>query len=422
MIDKPSVLAVTSEVPWPLNSGGHLRTFHLLRTLTRRFDVRLVAPTLGNDEAGRAALERAGVTLHLVPVSPRRHLSETVKVAMSAVRREPYVLFARHRRRAVWRALAAEAARRHPEVLYLDHLDSLVYADAVPDVPVVIDLHNVYSRLASRAADEVPGRIRRRYLAGEARLLVERELAAAHRAHTIMAVSDDDARYFSSLGTARVVVVPNGVDCSAYAGASAVRPGPPTLLYVGALDWPPNASAARLLATDVLASVCQRVPAARVVIVGKNPPPEVLALAHSQPHVEVAGNVRDVVPYFRSAHVLAVPLEAGGGTRLKILEAFAAGLPVVSTPVGCEGIDGVHDQHLLVADRPAFADAIVQVLLDPAAAHERADRAQQLVQQGYDWSAVGRRALDAVSCASTAIGSPAAILKELAVQTEMPIR
>jgi len=422
VIDKPSVLAVTSEVPWPLNSGGHLRTFHLLRTLTRRFDVRLVAPTLGNDEAGRAALERAGVTLHLVPVSPRRHLSETVKVAMSAVRREPYVLFARHRRRAVWRALAAEAARRHPEVLYLDHLDSLVYADAVPDVPVVIDLHNVYSRLASRAADEVPGRIRRRYLAGEARLLVERELAAAHRAHTIMAVSDDDARYFSSLGTARVVVVPNGVDCSAYAGASAVRPGPPTLLYVGALDWPPNASAARLLATDVLASVCQRVPAARVVIVGKNPPPEVLALAHSQPHVEVAGNVRDVVPYFRSAHVLAVPLEAGGGTRLKILEAFAAGLPVVSTPVGCEGIDGVHDQHLLVADRPAFADAIVQVLLDPAAAHERADRAQQLVQQGYDWSAVGRRALDAVSCASTAIGSPAAILKELAVQTEMPIR
>jgi glycosyltransferase involved in cell wall biosynthesis len=421
-MDRPSVLAVTSEVPWPLNSGGHLRTFHLLRMLTRRFDVRLVAPTLGNDEAGRAALECAGVTLHLVPVSPRRHLSETVKVAMSAVRREPYVLFARHRRRAVWRALAAEAARRRPEVLYLDHLDSLVYADAVPDVPVVIDLHNVYSRLASRAADEVPGRVRRHYLAGEARLLVERELVAARRAHTIMAVSDDDAGYFSSLGTARVVVVPNGVDCSAYAGASAARPGPPTLLYVGALDWPPNASAARLLATDVLASVRQHVPAARVMIVGKNPPPEVLALARSQPNVEVAGNVRDVVPYFRSAHVLAVPLEAGGGTRLKILEAFAAGLPVVSTPVGCEGIDGVHDEHLLVADRSGFADAIVQVLLDPAAAHERADRAQQLVQQAYDWSAVGRRAVDAVSCASAAIGSRDGILKELAVQTEMPIR
>jgi glycosyltransferase involved in cell wall biosynthesis len=421
-MDRPSVLAVTSQVPWPLNSGGHLRTFHLLRTLTEHFDVRLVAPTEGHDEAARAELERAGVTLRLVPVSPRRPLTEAVRVATSAVRREPYVLFARHRRRAVWRALAAEAATRRPGVLYLDHLDSLVYAGAVPDVPIVIDLHNVYSRLARRAADEVPGRIRRRYLAGEARLLAQQEVVAARTAHTIMAVSDEDARYFSSLGSARVVVVSNGVDCSAYAGTSAARPGPPTLLYVGALDWPPNASAARLLATDVLTAVRQRVPAAHVTIVGKNPPPEVLALARSQPHVDVAGNVRDVVPYFRSAHVLAVPLETGGGTRLKILEAFAAGLPVVSTPVGCEGIDGVHQVHLLVADRPRFADAIVQVLLDPAAARERADRAQQLALQCYDWSVVGRRAVDAVSCASVAIGGRARTLERLSVQAGIPIR
>lgn len=408
-MDRPSVLAVTSEVPWPLNSGGHLRTFHLLRTLARRFDVRLVAPTRGSDEPGRAALERAGVTLRLVPVSPRTRMSEAMKVAAAAVRREPYVLFARHRNRGVSRALAAEARVCRPDVLYLDHLDSLVYADAVPDVPMVIDLHNVYSRLAGRAGDEVPGRLQRSYLAGEARLLARRELVAARKAHTIMAVSDDDAGYFSALGAARVVVVPNGVDCSAYAGASAARPGPPTLLYVGALDWPPNATAARLLATEVLAAVRQQVPDARVTIVGKNPPPEVLALAAMQ-NVEVAGNVRDVVPYFRSAHVLAVPLEAGGGTRLKILEAFAAGLPVVSTPVGCEGIDGVHGEHFLVADRPQFADAIVRSLLDPAAAGERASRAQQLAEQCYDWSAVGQRAVDAVSCAAAADGTRAEAL------------
>jgi polysaccharide biosynthesis protein PslH len=409
-MDRPSVLAVTSEVPWPLNSGGHLRTFHLLRTMARRFDVRLVAPTRGNDEAGRAALERAGVTLRLVPVSPRTRLSEAMKVAAAAVRREPYVLFARHRSRAVSRALAAEARARRPDVLYLDHLDSLVYAGAVPDVSMVIDLHNVYSRLAGRAGDEVAGRLRRSYLAGEARLLARRELAAARKAHTIMAVSDDDAEYFSALGAARVVVVPNGVDCSAYAGASAAGSGPPPLLSVGALDWPPNAVAARLLATEVLAAVRERVPDARVTIVGKNPPPEVLALAEGQPNVEVAGNVRDVVPYFRGAHVLAVPLEAGGGTRLKILEAFAAGLPVVSTPVGCEGIDGVHERHLLVADRPQFADAIVRSLLDPAAAGERASRAQQLAEECYDWSAVGRRAVDAVSRAAAADGTRAEAL------------
>ena len=422
MVRRPSVLAVTSEVPWPLNSGGHLRTFHLLRTLAQRFDVRLVVPTRGGDEAGRAALEDAGITLRLIPVPTRTRLSEAIKVGASAARREPYVMFARHRSRAVARALAAEASARRPDVFYLDHLDSLVYAGTVPDAPIVTDLHNVYSRLADRAGDEVPGRLRRIYLTREARLLARRELIAARKAHTIMAVSDDDAGYFSALGASRVVVVPNGVDCPAYAGASTARPGPPTILYVGALDWPPNATAARLLATEVLAAVRQRVPDARVTIVGKNPPPEVLALAQQEANVEVAGNVRDVVPYFRGAHVLAVPLEAGGGTRLKILEAFAAGLPVVSTPVGCEGIDGVHEVHLLVADRPQFADAIVRSLLDPAAAGERAGRAQRLAEECYDWSAVGRRAVDAVSCAVAGMSSMAGPLQELAVQTEMPIR
>ena len=419
---RPSVLAVTSEMPWPLDSGGHLRSFHLLRTLADRFDVRLVVPSTGSDEAGRAALEAAGVAVRLVPVQRRKALTEAARAVSCVLRREPYVMFGRHRRRAVAAALSAEAARLRPDVLYLDHLDSFVYADAVRDVPIVLDLHNVYSRLAARAAADRAGFLRRPFLAGEARLLARQEELAAKRAHTIMAVSDDDARYFAAFGGAKVVVVPNGVDCSAFSGGTDARPWPQSLLYVGALDWPPNASAARLLATEILPAVRQRVPAAHVTIVGKNPPPEVLALARTQPHVEVAANVRDVVPYFRGAHVLAVPLEAGGGTRLKILEAFATGLPVVSTPVGCEGIDGVHGEHLLVAERAQFADAIVQVLLDPASASARAARAQELAQKLYDWSAVGARAVDAIACASAAIGRRAIALNGLTMQTETSIR
>jgi glycosyltransferase involved in cell wall biosynthesis len=419
---RPSVVAVTSELPWPLDSGGHLRSFHLLRTLAGRFDVRLVVPTTGGDDAGRAALEAAGLGVTLVPVEPRRPVAEALKIVTSALRREPYVMFGRHRRAAVARAIAAEAARHGPDVLYLDHLDSLVYADTVPGVPIVMDLHNVYSRLAARAAEDRVGFLHRRFLTGQARLLARQEEIAARRAHTIMAVSDDDARYFAAFGGARVVMVPNGVDCSAFASGSDPRPWPPSLLYVGALDWPPNASAARLLATEILPRVRQRVPAAQVTIVGKNPGPEVLALARTQPHVEVAANVKDVVPYFRGAHVLAVPLEAGGGTRLKILEAFAAGLPVVSTPVGCEGIDAAHGDHLLIAERAQFADAVAQALLDPEAARQRAVRAQELARQTYDWSAVGQRAIEAVACASAALGRPSPALNELAMQTEIPIR
>ena len=281
MVRRPSVLAVTSEVPWPLNSGGHLRTFHLLRTLAQRFDVRLVVPTRGGDEAGRAALEacrdqRCGWCRC-------RRARGCLKRSRSAARRpgaSRTCMFARHRRRAVARALAAEAGARRPDVLYLDHLDSLVYAGAVPDVPIVIDLHNVYSRLAARAADEVPGRLRRLYLTREARLLARRELRRRTQgAHDHGRVGRRRRATFPRSGRHASSSCRTASTARPMRARPTARPGPPTILYVGALDWPPNASAARLLATEVLAAVRQRVPDARVTIVGKNPPPEVLALA-----------------------------------------------------------------------------------------------------------------------------------------------
>src|SRR5207302_6064687 len=129
---------------------------------------------------------------------------------------------------------------------------------------------------------------------------------------------------------------------------------------------------------EVLPAVRRRVPGARLTIVGKGPSPELLALASADDHVHVAGHVPDVAPYFRTADVLAVPLEAGGGTRLKILEAFAAGLPVVGTPVGCEGITADDGVHLVVAERRDCAEAVAELMLDPSRRRALASRATQL--------------------------------------------
>src|SRR6185295_18943255 len=115
-----------------------------------------------------------------------------------------------------------------------------------------------------------------------------------------------------------------------------------------------------------------------VVIVGRNAPADLLALAREDRHVVVAADVPDVAPYFADADVLAVPLETGGGTRLKILEAFAADLPVVSTPIGCEGIAADDGRHLVVAERPRFAAAVTDLLLDPARGRVLAAHAKQL--------------------------------------------
>ena len=400
---RPSVVAVTSQVPWPLDSGGHLRTFHLMQALAGRMDVRLVAPSSAERvDDSTAALATAGIAPNVILSAKRTLAGESVKALRAAFEQEPYVLFARHRRPPVLDTLLHEIAGRAPSVLYLDHLDSLVYASALPAIPVVIDMHNVYSRLAARMAEE-SGAIRRRYLERESALLKKMEQRAVAVAHTVLAVSHEEAGYFRSLGARRVVVVPNGVDCDAFDRLKiGERRGPPTLLFVGSLAWPPNAHAARFLAEAVLPALRRQIPSARLAIVGRDPGADILALARPGSNVDVAANVKDVAPYYQAAHALAVPLESGGGTRLKILEAFAAGVPVVSTPVGCEGIEALPGSHLVVADRADFVAAVVKLFGQPERARVLAVRARGLVRERYDWRVVGRLACDAVAGAAAA--------------------
>jgi glycosyltransferase involved in cell wall biosynthesis len=120
---------------------------------------------------------------------------------------------------------------------------------------------------------------------------------------------------------------------------------------------------------------------------------------HGKDGVEVTGEVPDVLPHLEEAALLAVALESGGGTRLKILEALAAGLPVVSTPVGAEGLDLVAGEHLVIAERAVLADAITRVLADRSAGATMARNGRALVRRLYDWSAIGAEAAEALSAA-----------------------
>jgi glycosyltransferase involved in cell wall biosynthesis len=393
----PSVLAITSELPWPLNTGGHLRTFHLMRCLAHRFSLRLITAEPFPPGPVEEVWAEHRIALHTAKVGPRRWWREALRVAGAAVRGEPYVFYRRHDRAAVRQALREELRRQPPDLVYLDHLDSLVFRPLLPRVPVVIDLHNIYSVLIRRTAEEQRPALRRLYLQREARLLEGVEEAVGRTADACLTVSAQDAEYFRGRGAEHVFVVPNGVDCSTYDRLPlGRRDGPPVFIYVGALTWPPNIHAVQFLAREVLPPVRQEIPTAVFRIVGRNPPAEVTALGEL-PGVEVAANVPDIIPPLREAHLLAVPLEAGGGTRLKILEAFAAGLPVVSTPIGCEGLDVVDGTHLVIVPREQFARAIVALLRDPARGEALAERARALARATYDWGMVGEAACAAVA-------------------------
>jgi glycosyltransferase involved in cell wall biosynthesis len=194
-----------------------------------------------------------------------------------------------------------------------------------------------------------------------------------------------------------VHLVANGVDCARYAALPTGRhTARANILFIGTLSWPPNAAAVRFLAAEVLPSVQARIPGASLTVVGRDPGADLRRLA-DRPHVTIAENVPDILPYLHSASVLAVPLEAGGGTRLKILEAFAAGLPVVSTPIGCEGLAGIDGRDLLVVDRSRFAETLCDVLDRPDLGERLAASARPLVRARYDWSVIGSAAADSVA-------------------------
>lgn len=392
----PRSLAVTSELPWPLNSGGHIRSFHLLKALAAGTLLEFVCPVRRDQAEDVEALRARGIPVSAVPVGPRTLSGEGRRMLGAALRREPYVMYRRHAWPPVIDAWVSKVREGKPDVLYFDHLDSLLYRQFAPQVPSVIDLHNVYSLLTQRTAEEEVNWLKRAFLRRQARLLAAMESRAARDCTALLAVSQQEAEHFRSLGAKSVHTVPNGVDYPALADLPDRRPAdPPVVLFLGTMSWRPNAAAASFLATGVMPQLRVRFPSARLLVVGRDPPQDLKALSGAN-GVEVTGGVPDVKPYLLEASVMAVPLDTGGGTRLKILEAFAAGLPVVSTSVGAEGIDATPGRHLILAERPAFAAALVNLLSSPDAAASMAAAARLLARDVYDWQRIGRAAAEVV--------------------------
>jgi glycosyltransferase involved in cell wall biosynthesis len=395
-VSRGNVLAITSEVPWPLNSGGHIRTFHLLKALAAATDLRLVVPVHHHETQAVEAVRAVGISVVGVPVGVRTPWREAGRMLTAGLLGEPYVMYRRHLRHAVARAWRAELRGRPPDVLYLDHLDSAVYrlnAGRGFAGPSVIDFHNSYSLLVERQVPRERNTLRRAFLGREARLLEKMERRAARACNAVLAVSDQEADYFRRLGASSVRTIPNGVDCASLVPLPTGRCGEPIVLFLGTMSWGPNADAARFLAQEVLPVLQQRLPHARLLVVGRNPPADLLALGERL-GIEVTGGVDDIRPYLERAALLAVPLDVGGGTRLKILEAFAAGLPVVSTAVGAEGIAARPGIHYVRAERNELVDAIAGLLEDPAAGARLAQEARGLALKMYDWP---RIAADCVS-------------------------
>lgn len=391
-----TILAITSELPWPLHTGGHIRSYHLMNALAQEFDFHLITPVLSSEKDALETLSQTKINIHDVPMADRNPVFEAWRAGKAVLSGEPYVMFHRHNHAKVRERISKVLETVKPDAVYMDHLDPLVYSDLLPNVPVIGDMHNIYSRITERVATERNWPVSA-YLAREAKLQEKQEKIMAEKAASVMAVSAIERDHFEALGNPKSVLIPNGVDCASFGEVARTNTAErPIILFIGALSWQPNAKAVEFLAKSVMPDVIKEHPDAILQIVGRNPSAEILQL-DTLPNVEVHPNVPEITDYISTATVLAVPLDSGGGTRLKILEAFASRLPIVSTRVGCEGIECENRKHLWLAERDEFAAVLNEALGSPEMALEIAEQAHHLVNNSeYNWPIVAKKACTAI--------------------------
>lgn len=386
----------------PLTRGGDLRTFHVLRHLHLRHEVTFVGMVA--DEGQRVGSQQSH------EYSTRAVWSHVPKASLQLARWKflagalanlasglPYAV-ARFKSTALRGHLATQLEPRQPR-FDLIVSDFLFPAASLPwhmkemsQCPWVLFQHNVESMIWKRRAEGKTG-LKAKYWNTQRDRMLRFEEEASRRFDGVLAVSEEDARIFrEEMRLTNVLgVVPTGVDLDYFQAVPKAAPPAPTVVFMGSMDWYANVDGVKWFAEAVWPLVQKEVPDARFVVVGRKPPPEIEALATSGRNIEVTGTVPDVRPYLRGADVVVVPLRIGGGTRLKIYEAMAAEVPVVSTRIGAEGLDVADGRHLLLADSAEdTASAVVRVLRSPPLGADLARHALAEVARPCSWAAAAQ--------------------------------
>ncbi len=389
--EKPKLLFVTDKYPWPVDDGGQIRTHQLLKHLGTQYSVKLlaIAPLFVNDTRARLSLEVDTITFN----RPHRRWKMFAGLVLSLITNRPYPL-TKNFSRQMLEAIQNEIDTGTLDAIHFNHLDAAQYVHWLNRKRrrprFVFDTHNVLSSLYARLLTVERNPIRWMYAWTQWQKMRSYEDSTMQKVDCVIVCSERERREVNEWGIENCIVVPNGVDTQEFTPlrTTGMSSEGVQLLFIGALDYRPNADGIRWFIRSVLPELACRLENFKLTVVGKNPPKDLLA-HRATGRVEFTGNVDDVRPYARSADVFVVPLHIGGGTRLKILEALAMELPVVSTAVGAEGLELRDGLHLRIAeDSMAMAVIIAELCRCPTYAREMARRGREQVLENYDWAAV----------------------------------
>jgi polysaccharide biosynthesis protein PslH len=384
------ILVVTPYLPFPPEQGFALRAHLLVRVLSRRHAVTILAYATPGDVEARPVYEDLGIDVRTVVRSTRRlpPLAQKVSSLLTGHSYRWQTTYRPEFQAAIDETMVGEGF----DAVQLEAAEFWSYRYP-GGAKLVLDAHNVWYEIRERllSLDRVPIRrqVRRIDLAKARR----EEHEAWERADLCLMTSEREGHIATRHGARTVAIVPNGVDIG-YLHAVDAEPDPDSIVFTGLISYRPNTDGVHFLVRDVMPRVWRQRPNAVLTVVGKGVPPSVAALAG--PRVKITGWVPDIRPYLSSAAVAVAPLRAGSGTRIKIIEAFALARPVVSTTIGCEGLDVRSGEHLLVADdADGFADGILAMLSDRSAAQAIGRAGRALLEREYTSDRIADRLEDA---------------------------
>jgi polysaccharide biosynthesis protein PslH len=409
------ILWVKADKLLPVQNGGNIRTYHVLRYLSARHELTFYSYYGGTPDPDYERELQKELPGAVSVCTGKRELSGAARGLdyLAHLRAQPPYAVSRFAHAKVQKQIQTWFREQRFDVAVCDFLDAAVNFPGKLSIPSVLFQHNVESEIWRRHAAMAGNPAKKLMYAMEFRKMFRYERAIVCKFQHVITVSDNDRRILAQwVDGDRITVVPTGVDLAEY------RPGPaetdkaamdsssasaPLLTFVGAMDWEPNIDGIEYFCSEVWPLITAEVPRARLRIVGRNPGRRVQKWASSADDgsidnssvgdhaIEVTGRVPSVVEHLRQSAVVIVPLRIGGGTRLKIYEAMATGKAVVSTTVGAEGLDVQHGRDIILADDPgSFAQAVIMLLRDPEL-RRRYEKAAAETAAGYDWPAIGER-------------------------------
>ncbi|HEV7684468.1 MAG TPA: glycosyltransferase [Pyrinomonadaceae bacterium] len=389
------ILWLKTELLHPVDKGGKIRTYNMLKELKRHH--RITYLTLDDGSAGTAERESALEYCHelvCVPHQPREKFTAGFysELLFNLASRLPYAI-KKYQSNEMRSEIVQRANAGKVDLIVCDFLAPAGNVPFEVSCPTVLFQHNVEAMIWKRHYEVQTNPIKKAYLFGQWLKMRSFERKMCRRFDSVVAVSSEDREQMQTeYGVTSVSDVPTGVDTNFFRPSGNEQADPYNIVFTGSMDWLPNEDAISYFTEQVMPRLKQEIPDVTLTVVGRNPYPSLLELAKRDASIIVTGRVDDVRPYMERASAYVVPLRIGGGTRLKIYEAMAMEKAIISTTIGAEGLPVRDGVELLLADTAeSLASAVIRVLQDKALAKSLGASAAATVREKFGWERVAER-------------------------------